>query len=160
MALTWPNLPDPSYWLMCYFIEWGGQLLRFLIYSWLVSYWCYWDCSWKKIGLNRCDDYLYLYFVLFCLQSKYIAECIDEIKQELRQDNQAIKANAVSKLTYVSLNVFHHMNIEWNAAYSILEWNMESDSNFLCCRKISENSRICYFHWKKRNMQKTLLLQA
>ena len=37
------------------------------------------------------------------LQSKYIAECIDEIKQELRQDNIAIKANAVNKLCYVSI---------------------------------------------------------
>jgi hypothetical protein len=42
-------------------------------------------------------DYYY-YF-----QSKYIAECIDEIKQELRQENVPIKANAVSKLTYVSI---------------------------------------------------------
>jgi AP-3 complex subunit delta-1 len=36
------------------------------------------------------------------LQGKYIAECIDEIKQELRQENQAVKANAVNKLIYVS----------------------------------------------------------
>ena len=36
------------------------------------------------------------------LQSKYIAECLDEIKQELKQDNLAVKANAVNKLTYVS----------------------------------------------------------
>jgi len=37
------------------------------------------------------------------LQSKYIAECLDEIKQELKQDNLAVKANAVNKLTYVSI---------------------------------------------------------
>lgn len=35
------------------------------------------------------------------LQAKYIAECIDEIKQELKQENQSVKANAVNKLTYV-----------------------------------------------------------
>jgi AP-3 complex subunit delta-1 len=35
-------------------------------------------------------------------QAKYIAQCIEEIKQELRQDNIAVKANAVAKLTYVS----------------------------------------------------------
>ena len=35
-------------------------------------------------------------------QAKYIAECIDEIKQELRQENVAVKANAVNKLNYVS----------------------------------------------------------
>lgn len=42
------------------------------------------------------DTTLYFYF-----QGKYIAECIDEIKQELRQENQAVKANAVNKLLYV-----------------------------------------------------------
>lgn len=35
------------------------------------------------------------------LQAKYISTCIDEIKQELKQDNIAVKANAVCKLTYV-----------------------------------------------------------
>jgi primosomal protein N'' len=39
---------------------------------------------------------------IFHLQAKYIAQCIEEIKQELRQDNIAVKANAVAKLTYVS----------------------------------------------------------
>jgi hypothetical protein len=38
---------------------------------------------------------------LFFSQAKYINEAIDEIKQELKQDNMAIKANAVNKLTYV-----------------------------------------------------------
>jgi AP-3 complex subunit delta-1 len=36
------------------------------------------------------------------IQSKYIADCIDEIKQELKQDNIAVKTNAISKLCYVS----------------------------------------------------------
>lgn len=35
-------------------------------------------------------------------QAKYIANCLDEIKQELRQENATVKANAVAKLTYVS----------------------------------------------------------
>lgn len=40
---------------------------------------------------------------LLCFpQAKYISQCIDEIKQELKQDNIAVKANAVCKLTYVS----------------------------------------------------------
>lgn len=54
-------------------------------------------------GLSTCahvtsqmDTTLFFYF-----QGKYIAECIDEIKQELRQENQAVKANAVNKLLYV-----------------------------------------------------------
>ena len=32
---------------------------------------------------------------------KYIAQAIEEIKQELKQDNIVVKANAISKLTYV-----------------------------------------------------------
>jgi len=35
-------------------------------------------------------------------QAKYVAECLDEIKSELRQENIAVKAIAVNKLTYVS----------------------------------------------------------
>ena len=37
-------------------------------------------------------------------ESKYIAECIDEIKVELKQDNIAVKANAINKLSYVYIN--------------------------------------------------------
>lgn len=36
-------------------------------------------------------------------QAKYIAQCMEEIKVELRQENIAVKANAVAKLTYVCL---------------------------------------------------------
>lgn len=50
-------------------------------------------------------------------ESKYIAECIDEIKLELRQDNLAIKANAVSKLTYLQMLGY---DISW-AAFNIIE---------------------------------------
>ena len=39
----------------------------------------------------------------FLFQVKYIAQCIEEIKQELKQDNIAVKANAISKLTYVRI---------------------------------------------------------
>lgn len=41
-------------------------------------------------------------------QAKYISQCIDEIKQELKQDNIAVKANAVCKLTYVSALLGSH----------------------------------------------------
>ena len=34
-------------------------------------------------------------------QVKYIAQCIEEIKAELKQENIAVKANAVAKLSYV-----------------------------------------------------------
>ncbi|XP_064626859.1 AP-3 complex subunit delta-1-like isoform X4 [Lineus longissimus] len=50
-------------------------------------------------------------------ESKYIAECIDEIKQELRQENVPIKANAVSKLTYLQMLGY---DISW-AAFNIIE---------------------------------------
>jgi hypothetical protein len=35
------------------------------------------------------------------LKASYIAQCIEEIKQELRIDNISVKCNAVAKLTYV-----------------------------------------------------------
>lgn len=50
-------------------------------------------------------------------EAKYIADCIDEIKQELRQANQAIKANAVSKLTYLQMLGY---DISW-AAFNVIE---------------------------------------
>lgn len=36
------------------------------------------------------------------LQAKYISQCMEDIKQELRQDNLSVKSNAIAKLTYVS----------------------------------------------------------
>ena len=46
-------------------------------------------------------------------EGKYIAACLEEIKQELRQHNTAVKANAVQKLTYLQVFVacgFSHKN--------------------------------------------------
>lgn len=43
----------------------------------------------------------YLLSNIFWFQAKYIAQCMEEIKQELRQENVAVKATAVAKLTYV-----------------------------------------------------------
>ncbi|XP_076439969.1 AP-3 complex subunit delta-1-like isoform X2 [Babylonia areolata] len=50
-------------------------------------------------------------------EAKYIAECMDEIKQELKQDNLAIKANAVNKLAYLQMLGY---DISW-AAFNIIE---------------------------------------
>ena len=36
-------------------------------------------------------------------EAKYIAQCMEEIKEELRQDNLSVKSNAIAKLTYVSI---------------------------------------------------------
>lgn len=50
-------------------------------------------------------------------ESKFIAECIDEIKQELRNGDLAVKANAVNKLTYLQMLGY---DISW-AAFNIIE---------------------------------------
>ncbi|XP_061456630.1 AP-3 complex subunit delta-1 isoform X2 [Rhineura floridana] len=50
-------------------------------------------------------------------EAKYISQCIDEIKQELKQDNIAVKANAICKLTYLQMLGY---DISW-AAFNIIE---------------------------------------
>lgn len=46
------------------------------------------------------------------LQAKYISQCMEDIKQELRQDNLSVKSNAIAKLTYVSSHNSHKV-INW-----------------------------------------------
>lgn len=41
---------------------------------------------------------------VFFLQAKYISQCMEDIKLELRQDNISVKSNAIAKLTYVSMS--------------------------------------------------------
>ncbi|KAL1437790.1 hypothetical protein MTO96_048639 [Rhipicephalus appendiculatus] len=50
-------------------------------------------------------------------ETKYISQCIDEIKEELRQENMSVKANAVAKLAYVRSWGY---DISW-AAFNIIE---------------------------------------
>lgn len=50
-------------------------------------------------------------------EAKYISQCIDEIKEELRQENMAVKANAVAKLAYLQMLGY---DISW-AAFNIIE---------------------------------------
>lgn len=50
-------------------------------------------------------------------EAKYIAQCLEEIKQELRQYNLSVKANAVLKLTYLQMCGY---DISW-AAFNIIE---------------------------------------
>ncbi|KAM9244955.1 uncharacterized protein PS065_002840 [Dugong dugon] len=45
-------------------------------------------------------------------EAKYISQCIDEIKQELKQDNIAVKGNAVCKPTYLQMLGY---DISWAA---------------------------------------------
>ncbi|XP_076811887.1 AP-3 complex subunit delta-1-like isoform X4 [Clavelina lepadiformis] len=47
----------------------------------------------------------------------YISQCIDEIKVELKQENVAVKANAVNKLIYLQMLGY---DISW-AAFNIIE---------------------------------------
>ncbi|XP_011502931.1 PREDICTED: AP-3 complex subunit delta-1 [Ceratosolen solmsi marchali] len=57
---------------------------------------------------------------------KYISQCMEEIKQELRQDNIAIKANAVAKLTYLQMLGY---DISW-AGFNIIEVMSSSKFTF------------------------------
>ncbi|XP_058809166.1 AP-3 complex subunit delta-1 [Phymastichus coffea] len=50
-------------------------------------------------------------------EGKYITQCMEEIKLELRQDNIAVKANAVAKLTYLQMLGY---DISW-AGFNIIE---------------------------------------
>ncbi|XP_058064271.1 AP-3 complex subunit delta [Anopheles bellator] len=61
-------------------------------------------------------------------EAKYIAQCIEEIKQELRQDNINVKSNAVAKLTYLQMCGY---DISW-AGFNIIE--VMSSNRFTCKR--------------------------
>ncbi|UXI20311.1 hypothetical protein NH340_JMT06254 [Sarcoptes scabiei] len=50
-------------------------------------------------------------------EAKYITQCIEEIKEELRHDSLFVKANAISKLTYLQMLGY---DISW-AAFNIIE---------------------------------------
>ncbi|XP_056614470.1 AP-3 complex subunit delta-1 isoform X2 [Triplophysa dalaica] len=59
-------------------------------------------------------------------EAKYISTCIDEVKQELKQDNIAVKANAVCKLTYLQMLGY---DVSW-AAFNIVEVMSSSKFTF------------------------------
>ncbi|XP_055383247.1 AP-3 complex subunit delta isoform X2 [Condylostylus longicornis] len=61
-------------------------------------------------------------------EARYISECIEEIKQELRQDNISVKCNAVAKLTYIQMLGY---DISW-AGFNIIE--VMSSPKFTCKR--------------------------
>lgn len=50
-----------------------------------------------------------VYTAVNLFQVKYIAQCIEEIKAELKQENIAVKANAVAKLSYVCSPPSRHL---------------------------------------------------
>ncbi|KAJ8984104.1 hypothetical protein NQ317_017313 [Molorchus minor] len=50
-------------------------------------------------------------------EAKYISQCMEDIKQELRQDNLTVKSNAVAKLTYLQMLGY---DISW-AGFNIIE---------------------------------------
>jgi len=50
-------------------------------------------------------------------EHKYITQCIEEIKEELKQDNLSIKANAIAKLNYLQMLGY---DISW-AAFNVIE---------------------------------------
>lgn len=61
-------------------------------------------------------------------EASYIAQCIEEIKQELRIDNISVKCNAVSKLTYLQMCGY---DISW-AGFNVIE--VMSSNKFTCKR--------------------------
>lgn len=61
-------------------------------------------------------------------EAKFISQCIEEIKLELRQDNINVKCNAVAKLTYIQMLGY---DISW-AGFNIIE--VMSSSKFTCKR--------------------------
>lgn len=83
--------------MVCYYIIITSQCVQLLIQKAHVH-----------MLLVRWIQHYFFYF-----QGKYIAECIDEIKQELRQENQAVKANAVNKLLYVRKCKPNQKNVNW-----------------------------------------------
>ncbi|XP_055327489.1 AP-3 complex subunit delta-1-like isoform X2 [Paramacrobiotus metropolitanus] len=61
-------------------------------------------------------------------EARYISQCLDEIKQELKQDNMAVKMNAIEKLTYLQMLGY---DISW-AAFNVIE--VMSSTKFTCKR--------------------------
>ena len=53
-------------------------------------------------------------------EAKYIASCLEEIKQELRQHNLAVKTNAVAKLTYLQM-LGYDIRYVWPCFYLYIE---------------------------------------
>uniref|UniRef100_A0A182S7S6 Cystathionine beta-synthase n=1 Tax=Anopheles maculatus TaxID=74869 RepID=A0A182S7S6_9DIPT len=72
-------------------------------------------------------------------EAKYIAQCIEEIKQELRQDNVNVKSNAVAKLTYLQMCGY---DISW-AGFNIIE---VMSSNRFTCKRIGYLAASQCFH--------------
>ncbi|XP_058128054.1 AP-3 complex subunit delta [Anopheles ziemanni] len=72
-------------------------------------------------------------------EAKYIAQCIEEIKQELRQDNINVKSNAVAKLTYLQMCGY---DISW-AGFNIIE---VMSSNRFTCKRIGYLAASQCFH--------------
>ncbi|XP_058445422.1 AP-3 complex subunit delta isoform X2 [Malaya genurostris] len=72
-------------------------------------------------------------------EAKYIAQCMEEIKQELRQDNINVKANAVAKLTYLQMGGY---DISW-AGFNIIE---VMSSNRFTCKRIGYLAASQCFH--------------
>uniref|UniRef100_A0AAG5DQD8 AP-3 complex subunit delta n=1 Tax=Anopheles atroparvus TaxID=41427 RepID=A0AAG5DQD8_ANOAO len=72
-------------------------------------------------------------------EAKYIAQCMEEIKQELRQDNINVKSNAVAKLTYLQMCGY---DISW-AGFNIIE---VMSSNRFTCKRIGYLAASQCFH--------------
>lgn len=72
-------------------------------------------------------------------EAKYISQCMEDIKQELRQDNLSVKSNAVAKLTYLQMLGY---DISW-AGFNIIE---VMSSNKFTLKRIGYLSASQSFH--------------
>ncbi|VDP22115.1 unnamed protein product [Soboliphyme baturini] len=77
-------------------------------------------------------------------EGRYIAQCVDEIKQELRQDNISLKANAIAKLAYLQMLGY---DISW-ASFNVIEVMSASKfvhkrlGYFVASQSFSENTDV------------------
>ncbi|CAH0548958.1 unnamed protein product [Brassicogethes aeneus] len=72
-------------------------------------------------------------------EAKYISQAMEDIKQELRQDNLAVKSNAIAKLTYLQMLGY---DISW-AGFNIIE---VMSSNKFTLKRIGYLSASQSFH--------------
>jgi len=76
-----------------------STILRYVCCFMMCCHCTFRNSTWRTT-LSKQFDWIQL-----SSQAKYISTCIEEIKQELRQDNISVKCNAVAKLTYVSISI-------------------------------------------------------
>lgn len=84
-----------------------------------------------------------------CPQAKYISTCIDEIKQELKQDNIAVKANAVCKLAYVRSATSAAHAVQSQSIRAILDLRLLHISCLQCYTLVIKHKKYIFIFFLK-----------